>query len=436
MSIPAKIVAKYDWFYGWLIVAVCGLTLLVAFGIRLSFTVFFVALLDEFGWSRASVSLIFSVSMIVFMFSSIPAGMALDRWGPRWVFGTGSVLIALGLLLSSRVSSLPQLAVTYGVVVGVGITILGLGPQASVIARWFRRYRGVAIGVAFAGTGVGSLLLTPGVAFLIDQVGWRRTYVTLAGLALLVVLPIVLFLRLTPASLGLYPDGEEPSHLGGEGTAVSPFSVPTINNPNWKMRQVIVTPSFWLLILAALGAIGPLRMLTVHQLAAMADVGISRLTAATIIGFSGLVTAVAFVAWGALSDRIGRYKTYALGSACLLAAIAVLASLRASSSMGWLLAYALLLGLGEGSRASLVTAVASDLFPGTAMGAVNGAVGSAFGAGAALFPWLAGTIYDSLGTYQVAFQLAVVMILISLVALWVAPKVHRMEFVPDKEQSG
>ncbi|HIP72341.1 MAG TPA: MFS transporter [Anaerolineae bacterium] len=422
MSIPQRISTKTGWFYGWLIVAVCGLTLLVAFGIRLSFTVFFVALLDEFGWSRASAALIFSVSMIVFMLFSTPAGIALDRWGPRRVFGAGAILLALGLLLSSRVHSLNQLALTYGLIVGIGITILGLGPQASVIVRWFQRYRGAAIGIAFAGTGVGSLLLTPGVAFLISQIGWRWAYAALGGLALLIIGPIVLFLRLTPASLGLYPDGEKPSQLVPQVTAVS---LPP--KTNWTMRQVIATPSFWLVIVAALGAIGPLRMLTVHQLAAMADVGISRLAAAGMIGFSGLVTAVAFVIWGAISDRIGRYKTYALGSFCLLAAIAILAGLRASNSGGWLAAYAVLLGLGEGSRSPLVTAAASDLFPGTAMGAVNGAVGSAFGAGAALFPWLAGYLFDLSGTYQFAFQLAALAILISLAALWLAPKARRKQ---------
>ena len=400
-------------FYGWVIVAVSGLTLLVAFGIRLSFTVFFVALTEEFGWPRASTSLIFSVSMIVFAITSIAAGMAMDRWGARLVFAFGAALLASGLLLSSQVRTLGQLILSYGLIAGLGITILGLGPQAGLLAAWFRRRLGVAIGLAFAGTGLGTLTLTPGVEYLIRVAGWQTAYRFLAALALLLVPVILIFVRRSPAALGLYPDGAAEAATGGVSGRK--------RRGDWTMGQAIRTPSFWLLILAALGAIGPLRMLTVHQLAVVADAGFDRLLAATVIGAAGAITAVSFIFFGALSDRIGRRKTYLLGSLCLIAAILILESLRSSPQFGRLLLYALLLGLGEGTRSSLVTAVASDLFPGPALGAINGAVGSAFGAGAALFPWLAGRAYDLSGVYTSAFAMAGTAVLISTLALWLAP---------------
>lgn len=398
-------------YYGWVIVAVSGIILLVAFGIRLSFTVFFVALTEEFAWLRAETALIFSVSMVVFAATSLFAGMAMDRWGARLVFAIGAAILALGLLLSSLIQTLGQLILTYGVIAGLGITILGLGPQAGLLATWFRRRLGLAIGLAFAGTGLGTLTLTPGVELLIANWGWRVAYRVLAALALLLIPLVLIFIRRSPRTFSL---------RAGEKSETARRRRNRLQRRNWTMSAAVRTRAFWLVIIAAFGAIGPLRMLTVHQLAVAVGAGYDRLFAAAVIGFSGLVTAVAFVGFGTLSDRIGRRKTYVIGSVCLLMAIAILARLRSSEQAIWLLAYALLLGAGEGSRSSLVTAVASDLFPGQALGSINGAVGSAFGAGAALFPWMAGRIFDLSGAYMAAFVVAAVAVVISTIALWMA----------------
>jgi MFS family permease len=398
------------YYYGWVIVAVSAVILLVVFGIRLSFTVFFVALTDEFNWTRGDTALIFSVSMIVFAITSTPAGMALDRFGARRTFGIGSLLLALGLFMSSQVVAYWQLVLSYGLVAGLGISILGLGPLAGLISRWFIKKRGVALGAAFAGTGLGTLLLTPGVESLIRLVDWQRTYLVLAGLALALIPLIVIFLRLNPSSKGFSPDGD---HTPGAQPV-------TGRSRTWTLSRASRTTAFWFLILASLGAIGPLRMLTVHQLAAVVDAGFDSLQAATVIGLSGAVTAIAFISFGALSDRIGRIYAYAIGSICLLGAIIVLSGIREERTVSWLLLYVVLLGLGEGSRSGLVTAVASDLFPGRSMGAINGTVGAAFGLGAAFFPWMAGTIFDRYGAYTFAYVLAGLAILISTAALWLA----------------
>lgn len=400
------------WFYGWVIVAVSFLILTVVFGVRLSFTVFFVALIDEFGWSRADTALIFSVSMIVFAATSMLAGIGLDKWGARRTFGVGAAILTIGLLLSSQIQNLYQLALTYGVVAGLGITILGLGPQASLIARWFIRRRGLAIGIAFAGTGIGSLLIIPGIEHLISPFGWRTSYIVLAGLTLATLPFIVYLLRLNPADKGLQPDGIPKTATLDDST--HPLEA-------WKMSDAVRTPAFWLLLLAALGAIGPVRMLSVHQLAILVESGYESSYAALAIGFSGAITAIAFILLGALSDKIDRRLVYLLGSLSLIMAIFILDSLRVPGGLLWVFVYAILLGLGEGSRASLVTAVASDLFPGDALGAINGAVGAAFGMGAAILPWLAGLLYDLQGSYTTGFMVSVGAVIISTLSLGLAP---------------
>jgi MFS family permease len=401
-----------SFFYGWVIVAVSFLILTVVFGVRLSFSVFFVALIEEYGWLRADTALIFSVSMIVFAASSTLAGIGLDKWGVRRTFGVGAAVLTLGLLLSSQIQDLYQLALTYGVLAGLGITILGLGPQAALIARWFIRRRGLAIGIAFAGTGIGSLLIIPGIEEVVSSYGWRISYIVLAGLIFATLPFIVFLLRLNPRDKGLYPDGQ-PESLAQEDS-----SQPA---ENWKMSAAVHTPAFWLLMLAAMGAIGPVRMLSVHQLAILVDAGFESSYAAIAIGFSGAITALAFILLGALSDRIDRRLVYLFGSLSLIAAFFLIDWLESPGGLIWVFVYAVLLGIGEGSRSSLVTAVASDLFPGDALGAINGAVGAAFGLGAAILPWLGGYLYDEQGIYTTGFIIAVGVVLLSTLSLWLAP---------------
>jgi MFS family permease len=234
----------------------------------------------------------------------------------------------------------------------------------------------------------------------------------LAGLTLLIIPFIVYFLRLNPSELQLQPDGTA-SKIATEN-AIQPTG-------DWSIQNAIRTPSFWLLMVAALGAIGPIRMLTVHQLAIIVDAGFERSYAALMVGISGAVTSVAFILLGAISDRVDRRLVYLFGSISLISAFFILEQLHSPTQSNLVWVYAILLGFGEGSRASLLTAVASDLFPGNALGAINGAVGAAFGVGAAILPWLAGLFYDLQGSYRTGFIVAVGAVIISTITLGLAP---------------
>ena len=381
------------------IVAVCFLSIFLIFGIRLSFSVFFAEFVLVEGWSNEASAAIFSLNMLVFAATAPLAGLALDRWGPRPVFGFGVCLMAGGLWLSSRAASLTDLLLSYGFVGGIGLGVTGLGPVASVIAGWTTRAnRGRAIGIAFAGTGLGSLFFVPLSNLLITRFGWRDAYLFLALVCLLVLLPLMARgLRRPPQSRRLLSRRREP------GLA-------------W--RKLLRNPVFWALLIAAATTMGPVRSLTVHQIAYMESVGVARTTAANVVGLGGFLTSGFFIGLGWVSDRFGRATAYSIGAAGLLCAVGALVLMRSINPSSLLIAYALLFALGEGARSSQTTALASDVFQRQGLGFINGLVGGLGGLGAALGPWLVGRLRDESGVYDGGLLVVAVMTLVSFAAFW------------------
>ena len=381
------------------IVIVCALSVFIIFGIRLSFSVFFAEFVTTEGWSSEASAAIFSLNMLVFALTAPLAGIALDRYGPRPVFGIGVLLMAAGLGLSSRAASFNDLLLSYGVIEGCGLGITGLGPVASVVAGWTTRaQRGRAIGIAFAGTGIGSLVFVPLANWLITQFDWRGAYLALSLICLFVLLPLMV--------LGLKRLPSVQRHSGpGLQTKVA-----------W--RRLLRQGAFWALLLVGLTALGPVRSLTVHQIAYMEAAGIERAAAANVVGLAGLLTSGSFLAMGWVSDHFGRAVAFTLGACGLLGAVAALSLLPAGGSSMLLLLYAACFALGEGTRSSQSTALASDAFQGQGLGFINGLMGGMFGFGAALGPWLVGRLRDQSGSYDGGLLLVVAITLLSLAAFW------------------
>lgn len=390
------------------VVATSAVALFIIFGIRLSFSVFFAEFISVEGWSSAQGSSIFSVSMLAFAISAPPTGFLLDRYGPRVVFSVGAALLGVGLYMSSRAQSIEALIFAYGVVGGVGLGVIGLGPMAGNITSWVPpAARGRAIGIAFAGTGLGSLIFVPLSERLITIFGWRQTYLILSGVCFFVLVPMLLTLLRKPP-----PRQPTPDATGTTARAIPP-------------RELLANPWFWLLMLIAFSALGPLRALTVHQIAYMESVGVDRPVAARYVGLAGFITTGAFIGWGVISDRLGRAWTFTLGALALMGAVGLLFALRAAHPPALLLGYAVLYALGEGTRSSQTTALASDTFNNAGLGLVNSLVGALFGLGAAFGPWLVGYLRDTTASYTAALWVVVGYIVLSVVTFVLLANRHR-----------
>jgi MFS family permease len=399
--------------------------MLLVFGIRFSFGVFFEAIIrgDTFAWSRSEAALAFSLSMVVLTLCGPLAGWMLDRLGPRRVLIIGLLIMASGLVATSRMQGLFQFYFFYGLWSGAGIAILSLGTYSATVSRWFDRAgrRGLAIGLAFAGTGIGTMLLTPLSERLIALTDWRTAFLAQGALLVVVGVPLVaLLLRDSPAHMGLLPDGAQ-SHT------IDPATYANMHTPlqEWTGWQAARTPIFWLLLISGVLSLFTLRLITVHQVSYLVDIGIPRVTSAAVFGSSGLTTGLAFVFFGRLSDRIGREAAFLIGAAAQIIALIMLMMFWGNVPLVMLYAYALFWGIGEGSRSGLLTAIASDTFPGPALGTISGAMSGSFGLGAALGSWGGGVIYDWQGSYQPAFQAALAATIIASVGVLLARRLQQ-----------
>jgi MFS family permease len=196
-----KDLAKGGIFYGWVIVLISFLTLVLVMGTRFTFGVFYIRILEDTGWSRAATAGIFSVLMIVYALASLGVGAAFDRLGPRRMFPLAALLLGGGYILCSQISTLWQFYLYYGVIVGIGLTALGFVPHVTLISRWFVRRRGLANSLALSGQGLGALALAPLSEYLIAHYGWRQSYLIYRLLTPGVLIPLLLIWhRDSPAS--------------------------------------------------------------------------------------------------------------------------------------------------------------------------------------------------------------------------------------------
>ena len=440
-SQPPRPDSQSDWrhrlpfYYGWIIALACALTLGFAYTTWYSFSVFFVALIQEFGWSRAASAGVFSFFVIVVGLSGAVAGALADKYGPGKVGTVGSLILGLGLIACSQMTSLWQFYLFFGIVTATGLASAGWIPSVTMVSRWFSARYGTAIGIASAGIGVGILIMVPVTQMVIDSSGWRTAYLVLAAVAFLLILPVqALLLRGRPEDLGLLRDGRKPA-----AKSVSRDAVPAPSRivdkawaeRVWSVGNVVRTRRYWFIFfMLALGNISS-QMLMVHQVAFLVDGGYEKLFAASAMGLVGFFSIFAKMGWGWASDRLGREITWTAGFACIIVGIGLLALTRVVPSAIVVYIYALLFALGYGVAPPLGPAAASDVFAGRRFGSIYGTlgVGNAIGSGAGAF--LAGLVFDLTGGYNLAFIVAAATALLSIVFMWIAAP-RRVRVVPGQ----
>ena len=390
-------------FHPWIVVGTVWITLAIASGLYFSFPIFFVALIEEFGWSRGATAAAFSISSIMQGVLSPVVGTLVDRLGPRRVMLGGACVLGVASVLSSRIYSLWSLYLIVGVLAAAGACAVSWVPTGALIARWFAERRGSALGVAFSGMGAGVLVVGPLAQWLIAGHGWRAAYLVLGVGTLAVLVPLVW--------LGVREPPARATPVRGTDPASTRWGV--------EVGDALRTRAFWALFFAYLCT--PLAVFSVvtHQVAFAVDHGFPRLFVAGIFGLTGLLSVMGRIGFGIAADRIGRatsatisYGCTALGTLCLL-------GLEVWPHVAALYAYAVFFGLGFGARGPIITAMASQLFP-ARFGAIYGFLSVGNGIGGGIAPWFGGFVHDVTGSYRLAFLIAVGFCALGASCFWLA----------------
>jgi len=412
-------VRRPRFFYGWVIVGIAIINLVLVYGIRHSFSVFFPPILDEFGWSRGSTAIMLSLNLLIYGLVAPIAGSLVDRWKPRMVMLIGITILSLATASCAFANELWHFYLLFGILVSVGTAFCGWPIFSPVLANWFAKKRGLVLGIGQAGVGL-SFAYGMFAEYTISQLGWRHAYFVLASTLVALLLPLyLLFFHHRPENRGLkaYGATELPA------TKDLTVEVTTTKDPvsgDWTLGKAMKTYQLWLLALSFFlyWGIGCYLVLA-HQVKFAEDVGYSSLFAASVFALFGICMAAGQLS-GFISDWIGREITITLTTILGIGALVALISV-GDTSQPWLLyVYAICFGYGAGLYPATLFAAAADIFHGKHFGGIGGLLLTGMGIGGAISPWLGGYIYDISGSYISAFVLCMVCFGLSGLAFWIA----------------
>jgi len=411
-------------FYGYVILALCFANMIVMRGVNGAFGVYYLALLEEFSWSRSDGATVASANFFVYAIASPLVGLAFDRFGPRLLMPLGALLVGVGLVISAFANSLWELYVSYGIITALGQGALSFVGHNALISFWFVRRRATAIGIASMGQGVGALVMVPLTQLLIDQVGWRWTYIVTGSLLLLVLVPAnALFQRRAPQDMGQFPDGDDASPAESTGRHSAKHAAPR----DWTLGEAARSFPFWCITIGHLALGTALFLINTHVIAHFVAVGYEKLAASFYFGLIGFIRIGATIVWGSISDRLGRSEAYGVATLVTALGIGCMIAMTVDAPL-WLVYLAILFyGIGHSAGNPTYGAVIGDIFSGPKIGLIFGFLEISFGLGSAFGSWIGGYLFDATGSYAWSFGVCLVCFIVSGLAIYACVRWHARE---------
>lgn len=390
-------------------------SLALAYGVWYAYSVFLVALLGEFGWSRSLLAGAFSTFAVVHGCANPLVGWLCDRVPPALLMALGGTALGGALWVNAAITTPLGLYLGFGVVTAAAVAFCGWIPAIVVVQRRHQARLGLALGIVSSGIGVGMLVVVPACQFVIDGWGWRTAW-RAAGIACTACI--------VPAALYLLARG---SGAPARATPREAAGIAAADDASMTLREALGTAPFWLMVVSFFCGALCSQTMHVHQVAYLVDHGLSALLAASVVGAVGVASIVGKTGGGWLSDRMEREVVYVAGITLLVASIGAIVLVGRSPGVAGAYGYAVLLGVGYSATASIMPAMLSDRFRGAHFGAILGVGLFGSAAGSATGPWLAGLLFDLTGSYAVPFALAALAGTLAGAAGWHARRLRRRD---------
>jgi len=382
-------------FYGWFIVAACFVATFTCGEALWAFGVFFKPMEKEFGWSRALISSGYIGFLFGYAISAMAAGRLADRYSPRPILFLSACLAGLGVSMCSLVQNINQLR--FFLLIGG----LGAGGTFSVptslVQRWFykKQQAGLALGIVVAGVGVGALVFTPLVNYVILISGWRNSYLIVGILFFCTIGLSSLIVKRSPAETTIILEGAE--------------SIPSpVRSQGLTMAQILLNPSFIAITFIHCSVTFAFHTVSVHLIPYATDIGVTSTISAIALGLFGGFSVPGRIISGIIADRVGWQRIFILSQFGLALFILWLSMVK---TVWMLYFFVLFYGICHGTRIAAHVGILGEFFGMNSLGAIIGII-TAVGVSAGAFaPYLAGFIFDITGSYFIDFMIVMMLLL-------------------------
>jgi len=394
-------------YYGWWVVGGSFLLLFCALGTQFyGFPVFFEVMVTDMGWARTQVALAMTLGTFIAGSMGLLAGWLIHKVGLRPVMVCGTIIAGLGFLLLRTVTEPWQFYLYYGVIVSVGIGGIGVISSMTAVEAWFDRGKSTALGIATTGIGAGGVVMPLLAGWLISKYDWQTACACMAGVVILVGIPISAIIMRTPQERRGAPEQAQRKGLEVRDATFG---------------KALKQKSFWLISISAMLWYLAYTIGLTHQVAFAVDMGIDRVAAAGAVSVLCAFSIPGRLGFGKLGDVMDKRYVMMMAAGLQVLAFAILLK---TTNLAMLYVYSALIGIGMGGLTPMLPGLVADYFGRRQFGAVYGALEMVTMLGIMIGPVYGGWIFDTAKSYSLAFLSSIIITLLAVVLVYLTPKPH------------